>query len=232
MVAGRPQPLPPLDFAANEQRINQLNLDEVENEVANRSNRLAVRIQHFSDQFGIPTDEFWAALEADPQGPLAATLAKEARRQNIHEKAAAAYVAQLLHVQRFQSLPSTGPNALYITGDGQFITKAALGNAPPPSKSIDFQWQTGGITCYAAQKYTREGGGNQDNQFNELESLLRNFLPRVNNDVALFALVDGPYYTEARLNHLRGLRRLQTPFSYVVSVNNLLPILQGIAVGR
>ncbi len=173
-------------------------------------------------------DDYWTALEADPQGPLASTLAKEARRQNIHEQAAAGYVEQLAHIQLFQSLPSTGPNALYITGDGQFITKAALGNAPRPSKSIDFRWQTGNITCYAVQKYTREGGGNQDNQYLEVESVLRNYLQRVNNGVALFALVDGPYYTEARLNHLRGLRRLQTPFSYVASVNQLLPILQGI----
>ena len=223
-------PTPPLDFEANEQRINRRNLDEVAAEVAERSARLATRIQHFSNQFGIPQDDFWRDLEANPMGPLAATLAKEARRQNIHESAAAAHVCGLPHVAYFQKLKSQGAEALYITGDGQISTGAALGNAPRPSKSIDFRWQTGGVTCYAAQKYTREGGGNQDSQFIELETLLRNFQPRRNNDVALFILADGPYYTEARLAQLRGLVRLQTPFSYVTSVNELQPILRGMVV--
>ena len=104
-----------------------------------------------------------------------------------------------------------------------------MAGADGPSKSIDFQWRTGTVTCYAAQKYTRDDGGNQDNQFNEIELLLQNFLPRRNNNVALFILVDGPYYTEARLRQLRGLARLQDPRSYVASVNELVPILQGIA---
>ena len=225
-----PQSPPPLNFEANERAINRRNLLAVEDEVFNRSERLATRIQHYSTQFGIPEDEFWSDLEANTEGPLAATLAKEARRQNIHEQAAAEYIEGLPHVAEFRSLPSTGPRALYITGDGQIVTGHDLGNAPRPSKSIDFQWQTGNITCYAAQKYTREGGGNQDNQFIELQTLLRNFLPRTNNDVALFVLVDGIYYTAIRLERLRGLVRLQRPLSYVTSVNELASILVSIAV--
>ena len=223
------QPPQPLDFEANERRIIQRNLAEMPNEIANREERLAVRIHHFADLFGIPEDNFWRDLEANPVGPLAATLAKEARRQNIHEQAAAEYVGQLPHVENFRKLPSVGPNAMYITRDGQFISGRDLGPAPKPSKSIDFQWETGALMCYAAQKYTREGGGNQDNQFNEIESLLINFMPRINNNVALFALVDGPYYTEARLAQLQGRVRMQAPMSYVTSVNQLMPILQAIA---
>lgn len=222
------QPPQPLDFEANERRIIQRNLAEMPNEIANRGERLAVRIHHFADLFGIPEDDFWRDLEANPVGPLAATLAKEARRQNIHEQAAAEYVRRLAHVAGFRKLPSMGPNALYVTGDGQIVTGVDLGQAPKPSKSIDFQWRTGNINCYAAQKYTREGGGNQDNQFIELETLLANFLPRRNNNVALFILVDGPYYNQARLGQLRGLVRLQAPFSYVTSVNDLSAILQEI----
>ena len=219
----------PLDFEANEQRINARNLAAVAAEVEARAPRLTTRIQHFAGQFGIPEDDFWRDLDANPNGPLAATLAKEARRQNIHETAAANYIRGLPGVARFQKLKSQGAEALYITRDGQIVTGANLGGATRPSKSIDFRWQTGTITCYAAQKYTREGGGNQDNQFIEVETLLTNFQPRRNNDVALFVLVDGPYYTEARLTQLRGLVRMQTPFSYVTSVNDLVPILRQIA---
>ncbi len=67
---------------------------------------------------------------------------------------------------------------------------------------------------------------------NEVQALLQNFLPRLNNDVALFILVDGPYYTDASLGQLRGLMRLQNPRSYVASVNQLLPILREIAAAH
>ena len=219
----------PLDFEAVEHQQNLANLIEVAEEIAVRSERLRTRILHFSAQFDIPEDDYWRDLEAIPNGPLAAVLAREARRQNVHENAAAQYVEALPHVMEFRRLPSSGPNAYYINRDGQVATGEQLGNAPRPSKSLDFQWRTGVVTCYAAQKYTREGGGNQDNQFNEVSQLLRNFLPRINNGVALFVLVDGPYYNEARLAQLQGVVRQQPPRSYVVSVNVLQPILEEIA---
>ena len=226
-----PQQQPPLDFEAIEHRQNLENRAEMAAEIAQRSDRLRTRVLHFAEQFDIPEADFWRALDANPNGPLAAVLAREARRQNIHERAAAAYIAALAHVAQFRKLPSSGLNARYINGDGQIVTGEQLAGARHPSKSIDFQWQTGAVTCYAAQKYTREGGGTQDNQFNEIQSLLRNFLQRINNGVALFILVDGPYYNAARLAQLQGLVRMQNPRSYVSSVNALLPILADIAGG-
>lgn len=223
-----PDEVPLLNFEANERQRNLANLAAVEDEITQRSDRLRTRILHFSEQFGIPEEDFWRDLDASPRGPLAATLAREARRQNIHENAAAAYVEALSHVSDFRKLPSVGNNALYVNSDGQILSGRQLAGAPRPSKSIDFQWTTAEITFYAAQKYTKAGGGNQDNQFNELERLLRNFQGRTNNGVALVVLVDGAYYDEGRLARLQGLVRLQSPFSYVVSVNELHALLGGI----
>ena len=221
--------IPRLDFEANERQRNAENLADMAEEIAQRSDRLRTRILHFSAQFGIPEADFWRDLDANPTGPLAATLAREARRQNIHENAAAVFVEALPHVSDFRKLPSVGPNALYINRDGQILSGRQLAGAPRPSKSIDFQWTTAGLTCYAAQKYTKAGGGNQDNQFNEIEQLLRNFQGRTNNGVALFVLVDGAYYDQARLARLQGLVRLQSPRSYVANVNDLHVLLDEIA---
>ena len=221
-----------LDFESLEREVNRQNLLAVKEEISNRSSRLRKRILHFSEQFGIPEHRYWAALDADPMGPLASTLAREARRQNIHEKHAADFIKNMNHVSNFEKLPATGSNALYLNRDGQFVTRSQLGRAPKPSKSLDFQWNTKGIRCLAAQKYTKEGGGNQDSQFNELELLLRNFVQRTYNGMALFILVDGAYYTEDRLNLLRGLVRLQPPRSYVESVNSLQSLLLNIAMER
>ena len=204
----------------------------MQKEVQNRSPRLRKRILHFSEQFGLSELDFWKALEADPTGPLASTLAREARRQNIHEKHAADFITSMEHVSSFEKLPAAGANALYLNSDGQFVTRNQLGPAPKPSKSLDFQWNTQGIRCLAAQKYTKEGGGNQDSQFNELEQLLRNYLQRTNNGMALFVLVDGAYYNEDRLRQLYALVRERRPRSYVTSVNSLQDILNEIAAGR
>lgn len=224
-----PDKVPWLDFEANERERNLVNLAAVEEEIAERSDRLRTRILHFAEQFGIPEEDFWRDLDANPNGPLAATLAKEARRQNIHENAAAAHISAMSHVIDFRKLPSVGNNALYVNSDGQILSGEQLAGAPRPSKSLDFQWNTAEIICYAAQKYTKAGGGNQDNQFNELAQLLRNFQGRTNNGVALIVLVDGPYYNEGRLARLQGLVRLQSPFSYVIGVNELHTLLEAIA---
>jgi len=91
-------------------------------------------------------------------------------------------------------------------------------------------WHTIGVRCLAAQKYTKEGGGNQDSQFTELELLLRNFAQRTYNDIALFILVDGPYYDDRHLKLLKSLVRLQPPYSYVASVNTLQDLLRNVAM--
>ncbi|MCY4127859.1 MAG: hypothetical protein OXG15_01325 [Gammaproteobacteria bacterium] len=198
-------------------------------EIYRRDLRLAKRVRHYSQKFDVPEARFWDALEADPTGPLAATLAKEARRQNIHERSAAEFIAKMQHVRSFKQLPSSGGNALYLNRDGELVQGATLGRARPPSKSIDFEWRTCGLRCIAAQKYTKEGGGNQDNQFKELESLLQNWSQRTRNNTALFVLVDGTYYNSTRLAQLNSRRRLQSPMSYVVSVNDLAGVLMQIA---
>lgn len=215
-----------VDFESLEREVNRQNLLNVKEEIRNRSKRLRKRILHFSEQFGIPEQRYWAALDADPTGPLASTLAREARRQNIHEKHAAEFISTLDCVANFEKLPSLGPNALYLNRDGQDVSGRQLGNATKPSKSLDFRWETANAQCLAAQKYTKEGGGNQDSQFKELELLLRNFAQRTFNGMALFILVDGAYYTEERLTLLRQLVRLQPPKSYVTSVNRLQDILR------
>ena len=149
-----PQQPQPLDFEAIEHQQNLANRAEMADEIAQRSARLRTRILHFAGQFDIPEADFWRDLDANPNGPLAAVLAREARRQNVHEKAAADYVEKLAFVAEFRKLPSSGRNACYVNRDGQIVTGAQLAGAQRPSKSIDFQWRTDRVTCYAAQKYT------------------------------------------------------------------------------
>ena len=104
-----PQNPPPLDFEGNEHQLNLANLADMAGEIAQRSQRLRTRILHYSGQFDVPEADFWRDLDANPNGPLAAVLAREARRQNVHEQAAAEYVAALPHIG--PNLPSFPPVA-------------------------------------------------------------------------------------------------------------------------
>ena len=218
-----------VDFDRLERQINLANLDEMYDEIIQRSDRLQTRVAHFADRSGIPEEQFWSVLRSEPDGPLAAVLACEARRQNVHVKFVAEHLITLNDVDQFRKLPSTGPNACYVDESGIIVTGTQLGRLPRPSKPLDFQWKTGGITCYAAQRYTKEGGGNQDKQYREILALLSHFQKSTAKGIALFALVDGPYYNSDRLAHLRNMTRFREPRSYVTSVNELQTILSSLA---
>ena len=63
-----PQQQGPLDFEAVEHQLNLDNLQEMASEISQRSDRLATRIFNFSAKFEMPEENFWRALEADPNG--------------------------------------------------------------------------------------------------------------------------------------------------------------------
>ena len=228
MSAGQ-RSFPHLDFEEIEHHQNLANLDAMEQEIFDRSDALGERIARYSEQFDVPAQEFWDALDAVPRGPLAAVLATEARRQNLHHELAAEHIRRLEHVEDFHELPRGGRGVHFIGENGQIILRSQLTRrAPRPSEALDFTWQSGDLTCYAAQKYTKEGGGNQDSRFDETIRLLGNFHQFQDRDVSLFVIVDGGYYTEDRLEQLQELVREDEPRSFVVGINDLQRILDQI----
>lgn len=79
-----------------------------------------------------------------------------------------------------------------------------------PGDPLDFIWTTGGKTFYAMHKYTKEGGGNQDSQYQEMIELMKRFLHCRHALVVLLVIVDGKYYQEnnaKRLANLQGYQR-------------------------
>lgn len=78
-----------------------------------------------------------------------------------------------------------------------------------------------GIVCYAAHKFTREPGGAQDHQRNELIRLLQLFKVSNDNKVALFTICDGPYYDNRTLSILCGHERKESPYSFACSIGDV-----------
>lgn len=216
-----PDPIPPPpDYEQIERDQWRENALRVPDELASNSNRLLLRIRSFIGRFGFPEQDVRRKVQTDQM--FAAHFAKEPRRTGIHERHAGEWIRLLPQVCDFVTLPKGGSQAKYITSDGN-IHVGHLTNRP--GKSLDFEWRTGPITCYAAHKYTKESGGNQDSQHQEMVKLLRSFQSCHDPDCALFVIVDGPYYTGPRMTELRHHVRQTPPRSYAITIAELPAIL-------
>ena len=206
------------DYESMEREEWKQNAQQVKQGLANNDPRLAKRIATYIDRFGYDESTVRKKIRDDPM--FAAHFAKEPRRTSLHQKAAAKWLDMLPSVTQFRSLPPSGKKALYITSDGEIQSGEILKHGKP-SKSLDFMWLTGSIICYAMHKYTKEGGGNQDSQYKEMLALLKNFLSCGEEGIILIIIVDGPYYTENKMNELRKNTRDHPPRSYAVHLEEI-----------
>ena len=198
------------------------NAQQVVSRLETADSDLAKRIATFVDRFGYSGPEVEEKIINDPM--FAAHFAKEPRRTGLHQKEAAKWLQGLDAVSEFSILPASGKRALYVTSDGE-IQSGAILKGSKPSKSLDFQWLTGSVVCYAMHKYTREGGGNQDSQYKEMRDLLRNFQSCSDRGCLLMVIVDGPYYSDRKMEVLRNDTRSRHPRSYAVHLAEVPAIL-------
>ena len=211
--------LQPPDWDSEEKKMWKENHAEVAVEVEERAERLMKRVALFVWRFDYKEKDVVAKIRHDEM--FAAWFAKEPRRQSPHERIAAEYLQKFPELIGFKRLPQSGKNALYVNSDGEIRMGEDI-QGGKPSKALDFAWKTpNGISCYASHKYTREGGGNQDSQFNEQLNLLKHFFARSTNDSALFVICDGPYYNNQRMQTLSANCRTFSPLSFAVHIEEV-----------
>lgn len=213
---------PPPDYEALEQQQWLENAKEVVDRLDKNDINLMNRIKTYVWRSEYDLEQTKNKIREDPM--FAAHFAKEPRRTGMHEAIAGEWLRGLPMITNFRTLPKSGKDAIHIDSDGGLRE-----NMPhAPSKSLDFQWRTGKFTIYASHKYTKEGGGNQDSQFREMRELLRKFqVGGVNsNFIALLVIVDGPYYTTARMNDLLKFARTQPPLSSAMPIQGVPAWLQ------
>lgn len=110
------------------------NLLECEKNLEKKEYR--TKIEKFCRKFEFDFNEVFAKVKSDHH--FRACFAKEAKKQNIYEKALSNYISSLLFVSDFQKLPNGGKNALYV--DHGDIRKRSEYSWKPTTKSIDFFW--------------------------------------------------------------------------------------------
>lgn len=217
--------LPPPDYESIERKQWKQSQREVIREAGNLTSRLRKRIATFISRFGYTAEDVAKKITDDEM--FAAHFAKEPRRTGLHEKVAAEWIKALPYVHEFRVLPKAGNDSLKVSSDGNIVTVEKHANIP--GKTLDFMWTTGGKIFYAMHKYTKEGGGNQDSQYQEMIELMKRFTHCRDNNVVLLVIVDGEYYQESgakRLLALQDWQRERAPRSYALPVGELPEVLE------
>ena len=208
----------PPDYDKVERELWRKHSTEVRDLLENQDPGLLRRIRTFCERFGFDETEVCKKINNDFM--FAHCFVKDAGKTGSHQKEAGKYLCKFPNLIRFfETLPGGGNNAKYIDQEGNIIT----GKKPSGIKSLDFMWIAGStqIKCFAAHKFTRESGGAQDHQRNELIRLLQSFKGCDNEKIALFAICDGPYYNERTLSMLREHVRKEPPYSFACPIGDV-----------
>lgn len=203
-------------------RNKELVLKEIDSE------KMTLKIANWANRFDYSFDVIKQKILDDEI--FRCVFIKDPIKQNICQKLAAKYITSLDFVENFQSLPAGGKKALYLV-NGKLFSGKELGRRAKDTKSIDFSWKIGERTFYATHKYTGISGGSQDNQYNDVQTFLKNARDCNDENVIFLAICDGDYYLKkdsstgdaTKIKRLQRLTDRQTAF--VVNINNIKSFL-------
>ena len=221
-------PIPP-DYEDLETKKRIENLNAVKKDLERNDENLNYKIKIFANGFNFDVEKVKEKIKNDEM--FAAHFTKSPRKQRLHEKAAEEYLGKISVIKNFQKLSSHGIDSQHISEKGEIVSGKPFSSTF--TKSLDFSWETGDYKCFAAHKFTEIRGGAQDNQYNDLGKTLLNYKTgKAKNNIILFIICDGPYYTDndnEKINELIKHTRNEKPKSYVVTIHNIHKILEGLA---
>ncbi len=179
------------------------NIKAVREEVLDGNKEMIIKMQNYAEKFNIPYKFLVHRILQD--NLFANNFAKDPAKQSIHQKTAAAYIESIIDVVNFIQLPAGGKRARYVGEDGMMYIGEKKNKGL--TKSIDFYWEYDGKQYYAAHKYTKDEGGAQDNQANDLSSFLKNASKSKLENTIFLAIGDGAYYQKISESEDDGIMR-------------------------
>ena len=181
---------------------------------------LLEKVTNFAARFGFDLKDVLKKVEKDVM--FAAHFAVSPSRQNIYENIAAQHIGTLPNVKNFQKLPT---GALSVS-QGAVMSRAELARHGGRSgaKTVDFTWEVGKTRVYASHKYTKEEGGAQDNQYQDLQQFIKEARDSSLKSTVFIAIADGPYYKGRRLKNLKSLANGRNVFA--LSIDELPGLLK------
>ena len=180
----------------------QENRKEVRELLANGDEYFMTKIINASIRWGISEEEIIKSVSNDLVA--AAHFAKDPIKQNIYERIAADYISKIDDITYFENLP----NNKLVVANGEVELKKRNGKITrSKAKSIDFSWTYNNKKIYASHKYTKEEGGAQDNQYQDLQNFIIEARENKDKGIVFIAIADGPYYQ--RNDPIEGMSRME-----------------------
>lgn len=174
------------------------NIHELKEQINNieKHRSLVTKIERFSLKYGFDYQDVVDKIRKEPM--VAAHFVKDPSKQSIHQKIASEYIKGINSVFNFEVLPSGGERSLYVD-EGDVVQNKE--RSKHKTKSIDFKWEVVTkdnkvITVYATHKYTKEGGGAQDNQYNDVKEFHTQARSCINPNIRFISITDGEYYKQ------------------------------------
>lgn len=182
-----------IDYETDYNALLQQNVKEVRDTI--HTAQMQTKIRNYAAKYDVPARFVQRKIMTDPI--FAFQFAKEPGRQSYHQSKALEFIADSPHITDAQQLPSSGKNALFVIA-GTLVKKENLAQ-DKDVKSIDFAWnvvtQNGTeLLFYASHKYTKDEGGAQDNQYEDLRAFMRNARLSADPNIYFIAIGDGPFY--------------------------------------
>lgn len=200
----------------------QKNLQNVLKELETKDMKL--KISNWSNKFGYSFDEIKKKVIDDEI--FRCLFAKDPAKQNFYQKLASQYIRSLNIVKNFKVLPAGGKNAIYLT-KGKIFKGESLKKQPKDTKSIDFTWNCKDYIFYASHKYTEKSGGDQDNQYKDIQDFPNHARDCHEKNTIFLAICDGDYYLQkdSKTGGKTKIKRLQrltdNETFFVLNINEL-----------
>lgn len=188
--------IPLIDFEKGEEEKRRKNLSELYQNMD--SPGFKTKVKNYAEKFQYSYPYLIKRIKEDSS--FAMQFAIDPSKQSFHQAYAAEFISKLPFINDFQICSVNGKKALYII-EGKIIDGANISDKKT-SKSIDFNWKyvfnDKVLNFYATHKHTKEEGGAQDNQFNDVQVFHENASNCKDENAFFFSITDGIYYTETK----------------------------------
>jgi hypothetical protein len=153
------------------------------------------KIEKFCSKFGFDRDEVTKKINEEEF--LRAFFIKEPAKQNLYEKIFGDFLKEMKGITICEKLPASGPDSIFIINQEVRVRRKSDNSITKQAKSMDFHFKYDGIDAdfYVFHKYTKEAGGAQDNQKNDvINAIDKASAVHISDKIYVLFVCDGEYY--------------------------------------
>ncbi len=167
-------------------------IQKIRDDVSKNKRNMVIKIENFCEKFDRKYENVKQKILDENDDLFYLFFVKDPTRLRIHEKLAASYIKSLPFVSNFTDSSTDAQ----VISNGAVQSKKSLkeSGGETTAKTIDFTWTCGNKTFHATHKYTKQGGGNQDNQYADLQRFIEQANKSVDPKKYFIAIPDGEYY--------------------------------------